>query len=1012
VGRFVLKGIITSKSTGTLKKELRRYRPLVIDIGAHPPYTGRLTAKILARIPGEEIDSVAEWLDGSVGSVISALAPGAVQMPPGKYPTPEMAASILGKFIPKLTRLGIDSLIIGGFSPLSGSHLLRTLRVLQQAETETDFHIFTVLPTIPQLCKPEDMSTDTVLSVDESTPILAAMLSLLPKTVAGTVAEMMGFRADSMPRIEAHQAFLRVKRSWIPDDLIKSFKEAVLDTVSRLPKPIAAHTLRVAADIFFYHNHRIYRKMKTTAMVMFRNMSELVLAIHSGLEALVGTAKGDRISTEVVRLMNLQRYHPRDLLMFLQSALKMPNAPYLFNRYWMNSATYDVVSAKPYKDNLDQYGEKRLGWHWKIYRDIAHLDYETETGARDMVLTHSLTTKLSKLTDKPFIPSDIVAFGLIATSLSYLRAEHYDQSKKVLYKLIEYLKRRDLLSLLGVAYHNMTQLLSVEQIPAYIYLPYSKAGTRYQILSGGSTRFAPHFFAHYIQDAAGTTIWPKLKDFMKAVDNIHMPIMSDADRAYILSAEAFAFSIHAETLPAKKRLWRALSILPEKDFHSMLMVWAASAAVNTGDKRAAEEIMKRLKDKPIRDENDKVIADIASDLLSTMLAPGTLNPSIIEHRDYPDEYKETVRFFEALHSKDIKTLEKICVRLSADLIQQGNLGEAGWFNLLAARAVKDSEPELAKQVATKAAALFHTIGAEDTTKAILQEFGIGLLSQAVLSSLAEELILHGLKNSMIEMLLKVERPIEENLLDILMNTLAAVKGTLIIKTGDGKIHVLSKSVLGDVTDALTGGDIEIEGGDKDMKVIFRGVMGDPDNTGIPAVRRMVITRLMATIPRILKAGAEQRKQIYDQLTGTYNRWFALRKLDEILERNGLVTVVFIDIDRFKELNDSIGHIAGDKILSRIGRILMDVVGDRGIVGRFGGDEFLIILPDADTNMAYMIAREIIKRIEGLNVGISASAGIVSTENGAFKNKEEMLHLADQTMYLAKEKKQKILVAYR
>ncbi len=1012
MGKILLKGLITSKQVSAVRKDLRKHRPLVIDIGSHPPYTGRLTAKILARLPGSEIDDIAGWLDGVMGSVISALAPGAVQMPPGKYPTPEMAASILGQFIPKLHRNGTNSLIISGFSPLSGSHLLRTLNILRQAETEEDFHIFVILPTVPHLCKPDNLTTDAQLSVDDSIPILAAMLSLLPKSVAWQVAELLGLNPEKLPRIEAHLAFLKIKYSRIPEDLLKDFRKAVLEAVARLPQPVAANTLRVAADVFFYHDHRTYRKMKTMAMLMFRNISELVLAVHSGLEALVGTAKGDRISAEVVRLMNLQRYHPEDLLMFAQVALKIPNATYLFNRYWIASATYDIAAAKPYKDNLEQYGEKRWGWHWKMYADIARLDYETETETKNIPLSHRLTKILLKLIDNPHVPSDILAFGLIATSVSYMEASHYEQAKKVLHKLIGYLKRRELLSLLGVAYHNMTHVLALEQMPAYIYLPYSKAGTRYQILSGGSTRFAPHFFAHYIQDAAGTTIWPKLKDFIRAVDSIHLPVMASEDKAYILSAEAFAYSLHGEEAEAKKRIWKALSILPEKDFDIRILMWCGSAAVNTGDMKAAEEIMRRKDHAAIHDADDRAIADTVSDMLTTMLSPGTLNSSIIDSRSYPDDYKEMNRFFAALYAGDIPKLEKLCIRLSADMVQYGDFGNAGWFNLLAARVIRNSDPELARQIATKAAALFHTIEADSTTKRILQEFGIGLLSQAVLASLAEELILHGLKNSMIEMLLRVEKPIEENLLDILMNTLAAVKGTLIIRTDDGKTRVISKNVLGDVIEALPQGDIEIEGEDKGTKVIFRGVIGDPEKTGIPVMRRTVITRLMATVPRIIKAGAEQRSQIYDQLTGTHNRWFTLRKLEELVKRKELLTVIFIDIDRFKELNDTMGHVSGDKVLAEIGKILTDVTGENGIVGRYGGDEFLIVLPDTDTNMAYMMAKEIIRRIENLNVGISASAGIVSTEGKAFKSKEELLHLADQTMYKAKESGQKIMVAYR
>ncbi|MBB6217527.1 diguanylate cyclase (GGDEF)-like protein [Anaerosolibacter carboniphilus] len=87
----------------------------------------------------------------------------------------------------------------------------------------------------------------------------------------------------------------------------------------------------------------------------------------------------------------------------------------------------------------------------------------------------------------------------------------------------------------------------------------------------------------------------------------------------------------------------------------------------------------------------------------------------------------------------------------------------------------------------------------------------------------------------------------------------------------------------------------------------------------------------------------------DELTGTYNRRYLFERLNEIKtqikEKNQPVIIIMIDIDNFKTINDQYGHVVGDEVLKRVSNGLISAIENKGFVGRYGGDEFIIVLED-------------------------------------------------------------------
>ena len=151
---------------------------------------------------------------------------------------------------------------------------------------------------------------------------------------------------------------------------------------------------------------------------------------------------------------------------------------------------------------------------------------------------------------------------------------------------------------------------------------------------------------------------------------------------------------------------------------------------------------------------------------------------------------------------------------------------------------------------------------------------------------------------------------------------------------------------------------------------------------------------------------------YDSLTGLANRFQMSQSLKKILsasdEGNRCCAVMLLDLDRFKQVNDTLGHPAGDALLKQISRRLEHAVGDMGRVGRLGGDEFEVIVPgQADRERLATLAREIIEAlskpysIEGHRVVIGASVGIsIAPDNGV--TGEALIRNADLALYAAKD----------
>ena len=153
--------------------------------------------------------------------------------------------------------------------------------------------------------------------------------------------------------------------------------------------------------------------------------------------------------------------------------------------------------------------------------------------------------------------------------------------------------------------------------------------------------------------------------------------------------------------------------------------------------------------------------------------------------------------------------------------------------------------------------------------------------------------------------------------------------------------------------------------------------------------------------------------LHDALTGLPNRALFMDRLQQQLKRsqsqnNYLFAVLFLDLDRFKVVNDSVGHLIGDKLLIKIARRLEKSIAPTDTVARLGGDEFTILLENISSKSeATLVAESIYQtlsfpfHIEGYELFTTASIGIALSSEG-YEKPEDLLRDADLTMYSAKE----------
>jgi len=165
----------------------------------------------------------------------------------------------------------------------------------------------------------------------------------------------------------------------------------------------------------------------------------------------------------------------------------------------------------------------------------------------------------------------------------------------------------------------------------------------------------------------------------------------------------------------------------------------------------------------------------------------------------------------------------------------------------------------------------------------------------------------------------------------------------------------------------------------------------------------------------------------DDLTQLYNRRYFFERFNQEVERamryQRPVSCIILDIDFFKQVNDSYGHLAGDQVLIDIANILKNNCRQSDLAGRYGGEELILLLPETEANGTMIIAERIREMIEehrtldgkGVVIAVTVSMGVASLTGPELRNldkRERIVQYADDALLLAKKKGRNRIEFYR
>ena len=162
----------------------------------------------------------------------------------------------------------------------------------------------------------------------------------------------------------------------------------------------------------------------------------------------------------------------------------------------------------------------------------------------------------------------------------------------------------------------------------------------------------------------------------------------------------------------------------------------------------------------------------------------------------------------------------------------------------------------------------------------------------------------------------------------------------------------------------------------------------------------------------LTHGRLQDLAAMDPLTGIYNRRFGMGRLRDEFQKASRgqlpLAVVMLDLDHFKQINDTYGHLMGDRVLVEATQVLRGALREEDILIRYGGEEFLIVLPSADLNIGASTADRIRRLIEDMTITddnyklkLTASMGVSAIPRAFTENELQLIKAADDALYQAK-----------
>ncbi|MCD6449466.1 MAG: GGDEF domain-containing protein, partial [Thermotogaceae bacterium] len=211
--------------------------------------------------------------------------------------------------------------------------------------------------------------------------------------------------------------------------------------------------------------------------------------------------------------------------------------------------------------------------------------------------------------------------------------------------------------------------------------------------------------------------------------------------------------------------------------------------------------------------------------------------------------------------------------------------------------------------------------------------------------------------------------------------------------------------------------IEIDG--EEIGVMAYGGAGDVERKRLIALSKDIQDSLKVLFRTLNLFWDHKVAAEVDSLTGLLVKKVIMSKISEyskLAARQGVIfSLAMLDIDDFKKINDAYGHIKGDEVLKKVGKIISSAIRNTDLAGRYGGEEFLILMPATDLNTAKKAVERVLENIRSYNwreIGVervTVSAGVAQVVPN--KSVTELIEMADKALYHAKKTGKDRCVAY-
>ncbi|GEM_PF-2420701 len=829
----------------------------------------------------------------------------------------------------------------------------------------------------------------------------------------------------------------------LPSHLTNEFLEYARKFYNTLSEEMKAPFADAVGNVLYALGDRRYLVWRMWAMKKYRDVGHYTFALHRGLLALLGgKRRTKRLMVELERLANMQRYIPTQL-QSAQAKIFAVNSPmHMFHHTWLLNAYYEQ------KDVIEMGYRSR----WRtVTRElpptqatyilallVAASDFldtkDSETGEMARVLE----TLLDRLSPHEHVARDIVTFGYLALGLYYSRENLREKSLLAYQKLANIARRRKVSILEGIAYNNIGVVLGYENLPLRSYERFYRQGLRAIIKSGGAERLISMGMLNYIGVVNGYEKKYVVDNLFDSFRRFIYPKTTERNRISYYIHKAYYLLMHGyidEAVSMEKRHIKGKIRAYDIQYFTTYTRLLLELAYRTGDFSYLDILPKLFADLGKDFEKDDPYVYMASlalrgnDRVLDIMKDNELGISDVERDIIKMLYYYVTDNLDMLLAQQKKVL--------THHIQQGEtLSVAETEYEMGKAYLKTGRASSAYDHFLRAYELYSHMGSEKMAS-IVKSY-LDKLDKRKGSFVYDAMIMEMFIHNIVKIAtLSVPDRLLHDILDMLISLTPAYQGIVGIYGKSGWLNYTARDITGNIDISPDRFSINWnvvpehawiseDGSSITLKSTFKGKtliihLEDPHYGGEFEERDKVIVEHVGTLlPSLLEDTEMRKKSLYDSLTGLYARWYLLRRLEEILDEarreNDYVAVLFIDIDNFKQVNDTYGHDVGDKVLRMVADVIKRGVRSTDIVGRYGGDEIVVVMKHGNYEEAIKVAERLRQNVEALSYempeahGISLSIGVASTESFGY-DPERILKEADKAMYRAKSMgKSRIFIA--